>query len=351
MIDSEFVIRDSIFEHEMFESHKSGNSSFGLEHIRRVEATWAFDASQIVSMLKQMESEGLVASPTTPDYWCATYKGLIERERRWQKRGFRHPSLDPGATDPRDVVIALLRSSGYELELGSNTLSLSEYQVGVYIWHLDKFALDTVIERLIDDGLIKRDRHIFNRDLIMVTLTADGLRYYAHTVVPRLGLRPPATILAAATPERLPFEELGLDPTLADNLRFRWEEATRCSEARAWLAATALYGSILEVVLPDWLGRHKERAMAAAAAPRDRRDSSKIFPLEKWSTSDLIKVAAELGFIDFALTRHAHALRESRNMIHPDRQLRERANPDADLTLISRQVVLAVLAALARATP
>ncbi len=78
-------------------------------------------------------------------------------------------------------------------------------------------------------------------------LAADGRRLYARDVVPRLGLRPPATVLAPIEPERLPFDNLGLDPTLADNLRYRWEEAGRCAGARAWLAATVLYVSILEV--------------------------------------------------------------------------------------------------------
>jgi hypothetical protein len=180
-------------------------------------------------------------------------------------------------------------------------------------------------------------------------LTADGRRQYAQEVVSRLGLKPPTSILAAGAPEHLPFEDLGLDQILADNLRFRWEEAERCTDARAWLAAAALYGSILEAVLPDWLRRDEARALRAINAPRDRQKQT-VLPLSRWSLESLITVAAEFEYIDASLARHAQALRESRNLIHPDKHLRERSTPDGHLALISKQVVRAVLEALSRST-
>jgi hypothetical protein len=75
-----------------------------------------------------------------------------------------------------------------------------------------------------------------------------------------------------------------------------------------------------------------------------------VLQLSRWSLESLITVASELEYIDTSLARHAQALRESRNLIHPDKHLRERSTPDGHLALISQQVVRAVLEALARST-
>jgi hypothetical protein len=58
--------------------------------------------------------------------------------------------------------------------------------------------------------------------------------------------------------------------------------------------------------------------------------------------SDCIKVAAELHLIDSTLTRHADALRQTRNLIHPDRQMSERSQPEGGTPAVLRQVVLAM---------
>ncbi|WP_211613900.1 hypothetical protein [Paraburkholderia haematera] len=228
------------------------------------------------------------------------------------------------------------------------TAGLDAEALAVYLARLGEKVCETTPEALIARGFIQReDGDIFGWPFRLM-VTADGRHQYAHDVVPQLTLQPPATILAPNQSDPLPFDDLGLDPILADNLRYRWEEAEKCAGARAWLAATALYGSILEVVLPSWLARDVERAMATCAAPQDRKNQ--VRPLEAWSPAPLISVAVELGYIDGSLGRHAHALRESRNMIHPDRQIRERSTPDGGTTAISKQVVQAVLDTLARKT-
>jgi hypothetical protein len=105
----------------------------------------------------------------------------------------------------------------------------------------------------------------------------------------------------------------------------------------------------LELVLRDWLRRDEPAAKAANAAPKDRR-TRQVLPLDDWSSAELIKVAAELQHLDPSLARHANAVRDTRNLIHPDRQIRERSAPDGDVAQITQQVVRAVLQALARAT-
>ncbi|MGB8417863.1 hypothetical protein [Paraburkholderia sp.] len=345
-------IRDAIFEHEMFGAGNT-NSGYLLEGIRHVEATWVFSPAELADELSCMAEEDLVLrrdgfGGDIREYWEATRAGQTARELRWQQCKRRHPALVSRTAPVEDLVIAVIASGGDDCDtLASGALVAGA--LGIYLSRLGETVCSTTLDALVVRGLVRRD----DEDLLgwpfRLMLTADGRRLYAHDVVPRLGLQPPATILAPIEPERLPFDNLGLDPTLADNLRYRWEEAGRCAGARAWLAATALYASILEVVLPDWLGRDIERANAARAAPQDRQQ--RVLPLADWSLAALIKVTTELGYIDESLGRHAQALRESRNLIHPDRQIRERSTPDGDLAAISHRVARAVLDALARATP
>ncbi|CAE6713138.1 hypothetical protein [Paraburkholderia nemoris] len=342
-------IRDSIFDHEMFDA---GNikSGYMLEAIRYVEATWAFAAADIAEELDRMESEGLVLRRTgfggdVRQYWESTKAGKIAREMRWQQVGKRHAALSAHAASTEDLVIALVASGGNQDER-EPTAGLDAEALSVYLARLGEEVCKTSLETLIARGVVRRNDEDMLGWPFRLMLTADGLRQYAQSVVPQLGLLPPATILARNQSEQLPFGDLGLDAVLADNLKYRWEEAERCTGARAWLAATALYGSILEVVLPPWLAQDVERAMGTRAAPRDRKNQAR--PLEDWSPAALISVAVELGHIDEGLGRYAHALRESRNLIHPDRQIRERSIPDQGTTAISKQVVQAVLATRVR---
>jgi hypothetical protein len=344
---TELAIREALFEHEMFEAYQQGNSAFGIEAILRLEETWAFTLEQLQPAIQKMVEEDLVRA--RDGYFFASTAGLIAREENWQKKGKRHPSLADGDVDSRDIILALIFSGGYEYQQSEHP-SLTENCLDVYLFNMNQAVKAAALQQLVADGLIRRGKHIAMPELLVTSLTAAGLRSYAQQVAPRLGLKPPATILAPVEQENLPFNELGLPPIQADNLRYRWQEAERCMEARAWMCANIMLGSILEVVLPDRLARKKKAAMATTAAPKDRKTNAAI-PLERWTLADCIKVAAELGLIDPALTRHANALRATRNLVHPEVQISERSSPDGDITAISKHVVLAVLAALARSAP
>ncbi|WP_175892907.1 hypothetical protein [Burkholderia cepacia] len=337
------VLRDALFEHEIFRAGGSG-VAYAVDEIRRVPQTWAFDTTEVLSELGRMSEEGLVVA--LGHCWHAPIAGQIARERRWVELGRRHSSLSASDASLHDLVLAVIASGGEESDELSDD-SLVKDALVVYLSRHGIEEIDRVVDSLIAMKLVNLDdNHEFGW-LPALSLSADGARKYAQDVVRQLGLRPPATILAPALPERVPFQDLGLDPVLADNLRYRWEEAGRCANAKAWLASTALLGSILEVVLPEWLYRDEEAARAALnAIGRERKRS---LPIDRWDLADLISVAVELRYIDVSLGRHLNALRESRNLIHPDKHLRERSTPDEHLSAISREVLLSVLGAFANA--
>ncbi|VWB83812.1 hypothetical protein [Burkholderia lata] len=337
------VLRDALFEHELFRAGGSG-VAYAVDEIRRVPKTWAFDRDEIISELGRMSEEGLVVA--LGHCWHAPIAGQIVRERRWVELGRRHSSLSASDASLHDLVLAVIASGGEESDELSSGALVKDALV-VYLSRHGIKDIDRVVDDLIAMELVNPDNsHEFGW-FPALSLSADGARRYANDVVRQLGLRPPATILAPALPEKLPFETLGLDPVLADNLRYRWEEAGRCISARAWLASTALLGSILEVVLPVWLQRDETAARTALRTLGKERKRSQ--PIERWDLVDLISVAVELRYIDLGLGRHLDALRESRNLIHPDKHLRERSTPDEHLSVISREVVLSVLDAFANA--
>jgi hypothetical protein len=142
-----------------------------------------------------------------------------------------------------------------------------------------------------------------------------------------------------------PFEQLVADPTLATILTFRWKEAQRCVAARAHLSAVVMMGSILEGVLLHKVESDLQRAYQAKAAPKDK-PTGKPRPIHDWGLSAFIDVAHEVGWLQGDVKRFSHALRESRNIVHPYMQRLLQEMPDADTCAICWQVVRAAVADL-----
>ena len=138
------------------------------------------------------------------------------------------------------------------------------------------------------------------------------------------------------------FVRLVTEPQLAKILLFRWEEAQRCVEAKAYLAGIVMMGSILEGLLLDRAEANPESANRARSSPKDR--FGKIRPPCEWSLSCLIDVAHEVGWLRGDVKRFSHALRESRNIVHPYAQRRNSDLPDADTCAICWQVLKAAVA-------
>lgn len=336
-------VREAIFEHEMFEV-PARRTAYGTDSIRRNEATWEFASQEIVAELEEMKSEGLVKVSET-NHWDATPKGLLEREQLWHRRGLRHPALLKQDTDLGDLILALIISAHNATDIEDHSTFLED-TLPIYLWKFQEQEISSALEQLVSDGYVRkvdyRFRHYLDENLYATT---DGRIRYAQRIVPSLGLTPPSTILNPLDVEELPFGGIGLTPTFADNLRYRWEEASRCIQARAWLAASTLYGSIVEAVLVDALSRNKEVAFRSPKAPRDK--SGVITKVEKWRLETLLDVACDLGWIDMSLGRYGHALRDLRNQIHASKQLQERSNPNERLVEISRLVTSHLIEAIA----
>jgi hypothetical protein len=140
------------------------------------------------------------------------------------------------------------------------------------------------------------------------------------------------------------FAGLVTDASLADILRFRWAEAQRCFRADAHLSAVIMMGSILEGVLLHKAEHNLKAVNQANAAPKEKTGAVK--PIHEWSLASLIDVAHEAGWLQGDVKRFSHALRESRNIVHPYVQRLSKDRPDGDTCRICWQVVRAAVADL-----
>jgi len=136
---------------------------------------------------------------------------------------------------------------------------------------------------------------------------------------------------------------LGLDATIAAVIEQRLREIDICLRSEASLALIFLTGSTLEALLLNAACQKTQMFNQAKAAPRDSQGVKK-FP--RWSLSDLINVAHEVGIIGLDVKTYSHALRDFRNFIHPYEQARADFKPDVHTARISLQVLKAAVAEL-----
>ncbi len=151
-------------------------------------------------------------------------------------------------------------------------------------------------------------------------------------------------VVGVATQPSPNFHRLVQDTSLAEVLSLRWQESQRCVQGQAHLAAVVMMGSILEGVLLHKLEENREVGNRARSAPKDK--SGKPKPIQDWGLSALIDVAHEVGWLQGDVKRFSHALRDSRNLVHPYMQRLHGDMPDEDTCSICWQVVRAAVSDL-----
>lgn len=118
----------------------------------------------------------------------------------------------------------------------------------------------------------------------------------------------------------------GSIPGLKEELERRWREAQKCVHIEAYTSAVILMGSILEGIILARAHLSISDAYRASRAPKDK--SGKQIAVHEWTLSTLIDVAVEIGWIKTDRAKFSHALRESRNVVHPWQAVMSRAKFD-----------------------
>jgi hypothetical protein len=127
-------------------------------------------------------------------------------------------------------------------------------------------------------------------------------------------------------------------PDLEPIIQARWLEAQRCQHADAFLAAVIIMGSILEALLLARCSATPAEAYQSPAAPKDRI-SGKAVAVHEWSLNTLIDVAVSSGWLKTDRGGFSHALRQSRNIVHPYEHARSRADFDEATCKVCWQVL------------
>jgi hypothetical protein len=127
------------------------------------------------------------------------------------------------------------------------------------------------------------------------------------------------------------------DPRLATIMQARLDEAQTCTSNGCHLAAVILLGSLLE------------GALLAVARTRLPQSAHSKMPTRLY---DLLQLAHKHGWIGTDVLKYpCDALRQYRNLIHPNAQLQMGEPPDEDTLAISWPIVNAALNDLAGSRP
>ena len=192
-----------------------------------------------------------------------------------------------------------------------------------------------VCETLYSLKLLERDSVAFNK---------------SREIVARLfGITPEENSLTKAVDLKREFEipnieKLPVDPDVSRIIQERLTEAQACLPVGAYLSVIFLCGSVLEAALLG-VAKNKPREFnQSRISPKDQNGNVK--KLWEWNLAQLIDVACDIGLLKLDSSKFSHILRDFRNYIHPEQQLKEKFKPDKITSLLCYLALLAALADL-----
>lgn len=237
---------------------------------------------------------------------------------------------------------AFLRRSGVEFEVPEEIPDRKDFVLSLLTSINGTSELERLLIRLASPMENRVDSRAFDDRLTYLNdiLYPEGLSVEIQGVEPKLmplavtTNRPEKETVFDAPPD---FGRLVQDEEMASMLEFRWEEAQRCVQAGAYLAAVVMMGSLLEGALLAKL-KHPEEANSANSTPFDaKREQTKRF--RDWGLSAMIDVAHEKGWIRGDVKAFSHAIRNYRNLVHPAAESAKSERPNRGTCDLSRQAV------------
>lgn len=133
------------------------------------------------------------------------------------------------------------------------------------------------------------------------------------------------------------ISSLKLDGIITEILEQRLDEIKKCLNSKAALATIFLCGSTLEGILLGVATSNPQKFNKAKTSPKDKM--GKVLQFHKWTLSNFIDVAKEIGLLKEDVKKFSHALRDFRNYIHPYQQASQRFNPDEHTAKLCWQVL------------
>jgi hypothetical protein len=127
-------------------------------------------------------------------------------------------------------------------------------------------------------------------------------------------------------------------PNLQQVIERRWKEAQKCQYTQCYTSSIVMMGSILEALILSRALLSPETTYRASKAPKKNGKSPAI---QDWNLNQLVDVAVEVGWLKTDRGKFSHALRESRNVVHPWVEVSTKANFDEATCKTSWEVLKA----------
>lgn len=196
-------------------------------------------------------------------------------------------------------------------------------------------ALERLILRLADPKEYSggRQAHTMALQFLNRILAIEGLQVTMHQMTPSLIPQEPCLIEddltnQGATLDVPDFARAGFNAEISELLSNRWFEAEAGFANGAYLSAMIMLGSVMETVLLHGLIRNQPLIVSMGIVIKDRNGNA--LPVHKWELNDMINVATRLGWIQQQMANYGHSLRQYRNLVHPELQLRTKIVPSSE---------------------
>jgi len=181
--------------------------------------------------------------------------------------------------------------------------------------HVDLTKTNAVYTTILDST----DKHAAKQTYL------DGLKdVKAALVLARATALAPSASSASNTDDLAPdFSPLAGNQAMRDILTRRWHECIKCVKADAHLAGIVMMGGFLEALFVARANKLSDKAplVNAATAPKNTT-TGKTLNYQDWMLDSYIKVAHELKWITESAKDVADVLKEWRNYVHPEKELR-----------------------------
>ncbi|MEF2174934.1 MAG: hypothetical protein V3575_00560 [Candidatus Absconditabacteria bacterium] len=140
---------------------------------------------------------------------------------------------------------------------------------------------------------------------------------------------------------QIDIKQLGLNNDMLLILQNRLDEINVCINNKCLLSSIILMGSTIEGLLLDLANRNPKKFNQSSKSPKDKNGIVKTFSL--WSLSNLIDVSYDIGYIDLDVKKFSHSVRDFRNYIHPNQQIKAGFIPNENTIIITFQVLKAII--------
>lgn len=268
--------------------------------------------------------------------------------------------------EEKRILENFFMSSGYVLDFSNRTFYeffRSNFNIDIYDEEYNYISgskanrlrafWDKQTDALVSDSILKLIKHWEVTNLLNgrnVSETEKEIANHCKQIAVEIGSRQNSNTAGMSQLDEIKFlgktysvdiQNLEVSDDMKVVMQQRFDEIKICLANKVYLGAIFLIGSVLEGLLSNLAKKHPEEFNKVDSAPKDSGGKTRKF--KDWSLSNLIDAACEAKYIGLDVKKFAHGLRDFRNYIHPEEQVKQKFNPNEHTANIAFGVLLAVI--------